>query len=286
MMKIPEKSYWGVITGASILAPGVIRVNGGVMIEEMFAMEHLSVAAQKIGIKDGDYLCYSEMNDEAVVLYELISKELYVPSDIKEITESYRSMIEDTVIAYNCDYLKEYRKEFNLPTKQVIILNGSATVGKDSFVSALSKFVTVKHISMADLAKRALLACGWNGIKDEQSRKALSDIKIALDNFDDCNYKYITDNVKKFLFDYPDYAGIDCLCIDMREPKDIQRFKSFFLDVPAVLVSNPRVPRLTSNIGDAGVNNYAYDYCISNDGTKEDLLEKAKALLDVLEMNE
>lgn len=285
-MKFPETSYWGTVNGFSVLDIGVFRVRGGIMVDETVAMKNLTVAAQKIGIYHEGYLCYEEDRDDAVVLYELMEKGFYRPSPNKEVSALYRSMIEDMIFKHNYNYLLEYRKECNKAKKQIVILNGSATVGKDSFVNALSRYVTVKHISMCDLAKKALLTCGWNGIKDEQSRKALSDIKIALDNFEDSNFSYITQNVKKFLFDYPEYDGIEYLCIDMREPKDIQRFKCFLINVPAILIKNPRVSHLTSNIGDAGVNNYAYDYCISNDGTKDDLFEKAKALLDVLEVQE
>lgn len=282
-MKTPKESYWGKITGTKIIVPGVFLVNGGIMIDEEFAMKTLSTAALRIGIKDSDYLCYSEGKDEAVVMYELIKKGIYIPDEKN--MHNHLQKLEEEIFKFQFNYLMSYRKEKYGSDKRILILNGSATVGKDTFVESLSKYVSVRHISMADLAKKALLSCGWNGIKDEASRKALSDIKIALDEFDDCNFKYIVETSKRFLFEYPEFEDVDYLCIDMREPKDIQRFKTFIAAVPAVLVTNERVKHITSNVGDAGVFDYNYDYIIENNGTKEDMIIKAGMLINKLKEN-
>ena len=48
------------------------------------------------------------------------------------------------------------------------------------------------------------------------------------------------------------------------------------LGAKTLLISNPSVPIITSNESDRKVNEYNYDYTILNDGSLEDLKEKAK----------
>ena len=48
------------------------------------------------------------------------------------------------------------------------------------------------------------------------------------------------------------------------------------LNAKTLLVTNPRVALITSNTSDGNVYNYTYDYEIKNEGTLEDLEQKAK----------
>ena len=59
--------------------------------------------------------------------------------------------------------------------KQVVVINGCAGVGKDTFVNCLSKYVPVQHISIVDGVKEvARSEFGWNGGKSEKERKFLN----------------------------------------------------------------------------------------------------------------
>ena len=56
--------------------------------------------------------------------------------------------------------------------KNIIIINGSGGVGKDTFVNICSKFRKVLNISTIDKAKEAArILVDWNGEKDEKYRK-------------------------------------------------------------------------------------------------------------------
>ena len=56
------------------------------------------------------------------------------------------------------------------------------------------------------------------------------------------------------------------MIIDIREPKEIERAKQVF-GAKTVFIENNRVKQITSNMADAGVFDYTYDYTIQNNGT-------------------
>jgi hypothetical protein len=76
----------------------------------------------------------------------------------------------------------------------IVIINGSAETGKDKFVKIFKdKFenLRVKNISSVDKVKSvAEIAFGWNGKKDDKSRKILSDMKRVWSEFNDVTNKY------------------------------------------------------------------------------------------------
>ena len=51
--------------------------------------------------------------------------------------------------------------------KKILVINGMAGAGKDTFVSFLKQYFNILHISMVDIAKKAAKDAGWNGEKDE-----------------------------------------------------------------------------------------------------------------------
>ena len=56
--------------------------------------------------------------------------------------------------------------------KNIVIINGTGGAGKDTFVSFCSEFVKVLNVSSVDKVKEAAkILVGWNGEKDEVSRK-------------------------------------------------------------------------------------------------------------------
>ena len=69
--------------------------------------------------------------------------------------------------------------------KKIIIINGSGRCGKDTFVEYVKKVSNdrVYLISTVDKVKEIAKTMGWDGNKDEKSRKFLSDIKLAWTNY-------------------------------------------------------------------------------------------------------
>ena len=69
--------------------------------------------------------------------------------------------------------------------------------------------------------------------------------------------------------------------IHIREIGEIEKTKKL-LNAKTLLVTNPRVELITSNDSDGKVNDYNYDYYISNEGTLNDLRKKAEQLINEL----
>lgn len=162
--------------------------------------------------------------------------------------------------------------------KEILIINGSGGVGKDTFVDKLSIYAKVIHTSIVNPTKELAKKIGWNGGKTEKDRKFLSDMKVLIDEYNDANYN----QMKAIMQDFKDgKLNAEILCIDMREKHQIERAREEF-GAKTVLVTRKTVPHITSNIADKGVFDMEYDYHIKNDGTLYDLDEKAKELLSEL----
>lgn len=158
--------------------------------------------------------------------------------------------------------------------KKVIIINGTGGSGKDTFVSFCSKFAKVTNVSSIDKAKEAAhILVGWNGEKDEKSRKLLVDLKQLSIDYNDAPTNYINKEYKKFLESDSEY-----LFIHIREIDEIEKAKKNY-NAKTLLITNPRVALITSNNSDGNVYNYSYDYIIKNEGTLEELANKAKKFL-------
>ena len=160
--------------------------------------------------------------------------------------------------------------------KKIVIINGGAGVGKSTFVNICKKYLKVSEASTVDLAKKAAsILVGYNNEKDEITRKMLSDLKIVADNYNNNNMKYLCNRIEEF---YKNDAEI--LFLYIREPKDIQ-YISCKYNVKTLLIKNSTVNPINSNIGDASVENYQYDYEIFNNGI-EDFEKEANNFIDWL----
>ena len=157
--------------------------------------------------------------------------------------------------------------------KEILIINGMGGVGKDTFVNCLKNYAKVMHISIVDIVKSAATNLGWNGEKDEKSRRFLSDLKVAIDRYNDANYEYVKTVVEQFKTDAL-LEGYEILCIDMREKEQVYKAKKDF-GARSVLVVRDSVKNITSNIADAGVFSMDYDVVIKNNSTIDDLNKAA-----------
>ena len=154
--------------------------------------------------------------------------------------------------------------------KNIIIINGSGGVGKDTFVNVCSNFRKVLNISTIDKAKEAArILVDWNGDKDEKYRKLLVDLKRLSIDYNDSPTKYIGKKAEEFM-----NSDNEIMFIHIREAEEINKAKRL-LGAKTLLITNPHVKIITSNDSDKKVNQYEYDYYIDNDGTIEDLSNKA-----------
>lgn len=162
--------------------------------------------------------------------------------------------------------------------KSIVVINGSGGVGKDTFVEFCKEFAKVKNISSVDKVKEAAtVLVGWNGEKDEKSRKLLSDLKELGIEYNDAPFKYITNMVEEFK-----NSEDELMFIHIREASEIQKCKDSF-NASALLITNKNVAAISTNHSDKNINEFNYDYHVENDGTLEELRKKAKEFVSDLQ---
>ena len=161
--------------------------------------------------------------------------------------------------------------------KSIIIINGTGGAGKDTFVSYCSEVTGVLNVSTVDKVKEAAkVLVGWNGEKDEVSRKLLVDLKQLSIVYNDAPTKYICSMAEDF-----ENSDNNLMFVHIREASEIEKAKKL-LNAKTLLITNPRVKLITSNDSDGKVNEYNYDYYIVNDGTLDDLKDKASKFIEEL----
>ena len=163
------------------------------------------------------------------------------------------------------------------------IINGRPRSGKDTFVNFCLEELGAfgKLISTVDFVKEIAARCSWDGTKTPQNRKFLSDLKDLLTNWGDVPYKKTLQEIDMFKFDLDCWNVSDkgVVFIMCREPKEIERFERE-LNAKSLLIRRASVEfEQQSNHADSEVLNHKYDYIIENNGTIDELKEKAKEFL-------
>lgn len=155
--------------------------------------------------------------------------------------------------------------------KFIVVINGSGGVGKDTFIDCANDIVNSKRISTVDMVKVAAELLGWDGSKADKDRKFLSDIKLLSVAYSDHSYKYVNDCIDLFINNDTTNA---ILFMMVREPEEIKRMVKDFGAI-TLLVKNPRIEQITTNMADANVDNFSYDYTVHNDGSLNHLKAEA-----------
>lgn len=155
------------------------------------------------------------------------------------------------------------RLDLRLKEKLVIIINGKGGAGKDTVCEIASNFFRVKNISAITPIKDIATNYGWNGEKDEKSRKFLSDLKRAFIEYNDLPNRYLEEEYHKF-----EKSDIDILFVHIRENDQIDAFKRIVkLKCVTMLVRSSKIEdenKQYGNCSDDNVENYAYDYYYTN----------------------
>lgn len=172
----------------------------------------------------------------------------------------------------------------------VIIINGAPESGKSTFVKICKEQHLLGFIyeySTVDFVKQIATECGWDGVKNAKNRKFLSDLKDLLTEWHDIPFRKSIEKVQE---NYQHSAEIYSISphhvitfIHCREPEEIQKFKEYYGDdwCRTLLIRRPTVEdNDQSNHADAQVFNYKYDYEIMNDGTLNDLEQKAQDFVE------
>ncbi len=159
--------------------------------------------------------------------------------------------------------------------QHIVIINGSGGVGKDCFVEFCKENIEIVNISSVDKVKQAASILGWDGSKTEMGRLFLSDLKLLSTNYNNDPYEYIKDAITNFKKD-PNYLKI--MFIHIREPEEIDKIKNDFA-CSTLLIRNVNITKILSNMADANVDNYEYDYIINNDDNLDSLKKQANTFI-------
>lgn len=186
--------------------------------------------------------------------------------------------------------IKEIKPTYKNSDKLIFIINGSGGVGKDTFVELVSlnnknkNYFKIKNYSSVSKIKEIAKIIGWNGDKTEKDRKFLSDLKLLTTEYNNMPLNDIKRYAKEFMdYDYENSENDNrILFLHIREPEEIAKAANEFKEynVKTILVKRDSVKHITSNMADENVYNYKYDIEINNNGTIEDLKEKAKHFID------
>lgn len=158
---------------------------------------------------------------------------------------------------------------------KVIIVNGPARSGKDTFAKILGELYSVEKLSIIDLSKDIASMIGWDGTKGDRSRRLLSDIKALIDTYNDASFTYLKNKVADIMIaDECEY-----ILIDARKIQDIERLMREF-DAISVYIKNEQVKCVTTNIDDidAMFVNPIYTHVIDNNGTIDEFRENIFSL--------
>lgn len=162
----------------------------------------------------------------------------------------------------------------------IYVVNGFPCAGKTTFEENIKRIVGDNCYILSTITpiKQIATMVGWNGKKDLESRKFLSDLKDLLTEYNDYPFHYICDQIKHIEEEWADY-GISpksiVIFIDCREPEEIKKLCGK-LDAKSLLIRRASAENSeTSNHADEGVLNYNYDIVIENDGNLFDYANKA-----------
>lgn len=161
-----------------------------------------------------------------------------------------------------------------------VIINGVAQSGKDTFVSlfedSFNDYFHIFNISSIDPFRTIPYEWGWNGVKDDNYRAALSYLKKAA--------TYIADYPIREMLDKRRYFNRrngkpNVFFYHIREPEEIEKFKrALDIDLLTVLVRR-EVRTIPEHSTDRLVFDYRYDVVIENNSGKDKLVAEAHNLL-------
>ncbi len=147
--------------------------------------------------------------------------------------------------------------------KITVVINGKGGVGKDTLCEAAAVSYKTMNISSITPIKQIASENGWNGEKDNRSRKFLSDLKRLFTEYNDLPNSYLLAMHEKFL-----NSDADVLFVHIREVEEIRKFCDSVKDkvyTLLVLRHTEDMPKEAyGNASDDEVENMTYDIIFDN----------------------
>ena len=172
---------------------------------------------------------------------------------------------------------------------KIVVINGIAQHGKDTFVkeviAAGADDVSVINHSTVRLVKnvaRRYFGADETVKKGDAERRLWSDLKDAWTRYNNGPFNEVVEMVREIESCYRPRQKV-ILFIHAREPVEIDKLKKKFGDAcMTLLITNYNKTYVPDNHADQDVFDYEYDLIIKNDGTIEDLKQKADEFVATL----
>ncbi|MBR5242211.1 MAG: hypothetical protein IKV20_03635 [Clostridia bacterium] len=149
--------------------------------------------------------------------------------------------------------------------KAVIVINGAGGVGKDTLCDLAAKHFKVYNVSSITPIKEIASLCGWDGSKDDKSRKFLADLKRISIEYNDYPTTWAIGEYNEFLT-----SDEEVMFVHIREAEEIEKFvKGTAGAAKTLLVRGGERMKKTAygNASDDLVEAFAYDYYYVNEKT-------------------
>lgn len=167
-------------------------------------------------------------------------------------------------------------------SNQIIIINGGGGCGKSTFAqfcaqayNEMPNNIKVYELSTVDRVKEIASFCGWDGTKTSENRAFLHNLKMVLKEWNNLPNQSVIDEIAEL--NKQDTQNI--YFVNIREKAEILNFielaQTLNIPVKTLLVENPQQISNESAELLADIHSTEYDILIRNDGTLEDLYQKA-----------
>ncbi len=150
--------------------------------------------------------------------------------------------------------------------KIILVINGRGGAGKDTLCSFIAGKYPTMNVSSIDPIKKAAAILGWEGGKDNRSRKFLSDLKSLSAVYNDYPTTYLVEQYSEFL-----NSEYEVLFLHIREKEEI----AHFIDAgggneETLLIRRNQGIQAYGNYSDDYVEDYDYDFIYNNDKPLEE----------------
>ena len=164
---------------------------------------------------------------------------------------------------------------------KVIIINGAARTGKDTFVEMVGNEIRTEVINLStiDPVKNAMKRLGWDGVtKDDVSRQMMAELKQMWIRHMNGPFNYIIRTINDIMA-IQDGDDVNFF-VHCREPEEIQKLKDRYkYDGISLLIKRDGL-HVPKNGADDIVENFIYDHMVDNSGSLELLKFYAREFIE------
>ena len=147
---------------------------------------------------------------------------------------------------------------------KIFVVNGYPGVGKTTFEHIVQNALGADRVtiwSTIDPIKDIAVELGWDGVKDNRGRQLLSNLKTALNLYND----FTMDKLRRVIFQARDKDMVNfehILFVDSREPGEIAEIKRRY-GAQTILIDR-EIEQEISNESDRHVEEFFYDFKLKN----------------------